>query len=102
MVNSQWSKANSQKSKVKSQKSKVKGQQSTVIPHPHCFTRISLFMKKFAFAAILLAFAAGLAAFCFPKNTPPPVEVKWYTWQQAQELQKTAPKKIFRNAAPIT
>ncbi len=52
-------------------------------------------MKKFAFAAILLAFAAGLAAFCFPKNTPPPAEIKWYTWQQAQELQKTAPKKIF-------
>ena len=53
-------------------------------------------MKKLTFLGLGLAIAASLAAFCFPPNTPPPpAEIKWYTWHQAQEMQKTAPKKIF-------
>jgi len=53
-------------------------------------------MKKVLFAGITLAMAVGLASFCFagPK-APPPVAIKWYTWQEAQDLQKTAPKKLF-------
>lgn len=52
-------------------------------------------MKKLIFFGLLLAAIGGLTAFCQPKPTHPPAELKWYTWEQAQELQKTAPRKIF-------
>jgi thioredoxin-related protein len=55
-------------------------------------------MKKFAFyAAALLLVAAGTVAFTFPKQTAAPAAdtLKWYTWEEAAELNKTAPKKIF-------
>ena len=55
-------------------------------------------MKKFALAALsLLLLATGLVAFTFEKNvTDPPADIlKWYTWEEAEALNKTAPKKIF-------
>ena len=55
-------------------------------------------MKKFALAALsLLLLATGLVAFTFENTTPnPPADtLKWYTWEEAETLNKTAPKKIF-------
>lgn len=55
-------------------------------------------MKKFAFAAAaLLLISAGLVAFTIqqPPTGPPAGNLKWYTWEEAVELNKTAPKKIF-------
>lgn len=54
-------------------------------------------MKKFFFAAAALTLlAAGLVAFTTEKNTPAPApSLKWYTWEEAAELNKTAPKKIY-------
>ncbi len=55
-------------------------------------------MKKIAFATALL-FVAGVVLFAFKplENTAAPAEgtLKWYTWEEAVELNKTAPKKIF-------
>lgn len=55
-------------------------------------------MKKFAFAAAaLLLIAVGSLAFTFQKPVAAPVAdtLKWYSWEEAVELNKTAPKKIF-------
>ncbi len=55
-------------------------------------------MRKTAFATtILLLSGAALVAFIAPKHTsaPPADTLKWYTWEEATELNKTAPKKIF-------
>lgn len=52
-------------------------------------------MRTFLLMSLCLAGATGLAAFCIAPSIPPPAEIKWYTWEQAQELQKTAPRKIF-------
>lgn len=52
-------------------------------------------MKKIAFAAALFVIAAtGLVAFTTPKTADAPA-LKWYTWEEAVELNKTNPKKIF-------
>jgi thioredoxin-related protein len=45
-----------------------------------------------------LAFVAFFAAFAFTlpeKTQKQPTALKWYTWEQAVELQKTAPKKVM-------
>lgn len=55
-------------------------------------------MKKLAFAAVaLLIAAAGSVAFTFQKQAAPTAAdtLRWYTWEEAAELNKTAPKKIF-------
>ena len=55
-------------------------------------------MKKFAFATTtLLLLGAGLVAFTIqkPANTSCTATLKWYTWEEAAELNKTAPKKIL-------
>lgn len=55
-------------------------------------------MKKLALAVFALVAFAGLAAFTFQRQntaTAPPVELKWYTWEEAVALNKTKPKKIF-------
>ncbi len=54
-------------------------------------------MKKLAFAAAGLLLAAGMAAFTVRQKTVVPVAdtLKWYTWEEAAELNKTKPKKIF-------
>ena len=55
-------------------------------------------MKKNAFAACaFLLIAAGLVAFTVQKPAVAPVAptLKWYTWEEAAELNKTTPKKIF-------
>ncbi|HNG88861.1 MAG TPA: DUF255 domain-containing protein [Saprospiraceae bacterium] len=52
-------------------------------------------MKNLLFSGLLLAFLCGMSAFSMPKTGAPPAELKWYTWEQAQELQKTAPRPIF-------
>lgn len=51
-------------------------------------------MKKITLAVFALA---GLAAFSFQDHPEvvPPVELKWYTWEEAVALNKTKPKKIF-------
>lgn len=55
-------------------------------------------MKKFAsvFVALLFA-AAGMVAFTIQKPVVAPAAdtLKWYTWEEAVELNKTAPKKLF-------
>lgn len=54
-------------------------------------------MKNTRFLPLFLLVAAAIsAAFCIQK-TPPAIEggVKWLTWNEAMELQKTAPKKIM-------
>jgi thioredoxin-related protein len=55
-------------------------------------------MKKYAFAAAtLLLIAAGLVAFTLPKPATAPAAdtLKWYTWEEAAELNKTTPRKVF-------
>lgn len=53
-------------------------------------------MKKFIFAALgLVAVFTVLAAFCPAPKPANTVELKWYTWEEAVELNKTKPKKIF-------
>jgi thioredoxin-related protein len=55
-------------------------------------------MKKFAFAAaVFLLVAAGTVAFSIEKQTVvrSADTLKWYTWEEAAELNKTTPKKIF-------
>ncbi|MCC7246763.1 MAG: DUF255 domain-containing protein [Saprospiraceae bacterium] len=57
-------------------------------------------MKKLAFLGILAAF---FGVFCLNFKTPTqptissnePGTLKWYTWQEATELNKTKPKKIM-------
>ncbi|MDO8969583.1 MAG: DUF255 domain-containing protein [Saprospiraceae bacterium] len=48
-------------------------------------------MKKFAFSALLLTVLA-LATQSF--QTPPPEPLKWYTWEEAVNLNETNPKKF--------
>jgi thioredoxin-related protein len=50
-------------------------------------------MKKFIAAALVLSGAVVLFA-AFRTPTPAP-GLKWYTWEEAVELNKTQPKKIF-------
>lgn len=50
-------------------------------------------MKKIIIAGLLLSVAAWLMAFR-PVAEPAPA-LKWYTWEEAVELNKTAPKKLF-------
>ncbi|MDX2134206.1 MAG: DUF255 domain-containing protein [Saprospiraceae bacterium] len=46
-----------------------------------------------AFAAVAVAVCC---AFVWPsQSAPETVEMKWYTWEEAAALNKTAPKKIF-------
>lgn len=56
-------------------------------------------MKNFLLAAGVLLFSGALlAAFSIrgTNTTQPPADtLKWYTWEEAVELNKTAPKKIF-------
>lgn len=53
-------------------------------------------MKKVAFASLAFAAALFLAAFTTQKNThPAATELKWYTWDEAVELNKTKPKKMM-------
>lgn len=54
-------------------------------------------MKKIAFAAAAFLIAAGLVAFTIqkPVSVPSAGALKWYTWEEAVELNKTAPKKII-------
>lgn len=54
-------------------------------------------MKKIAFAAIACFFVAGLVAFTLqkPATLPAADTLRWYTWEEAAELQKTAPRKIM-------
>lgn len=55
-------------------------------------------MKKIIFATTaLLLTGAALVAFTSRKSatTPAADSLKWYTWEEAIELNKTAPKKIF-------
>lgn len=49
-------------------------------------------MKKIAFPALLLI-ALSFTTFSF--RTPDPDPIKWYTWEEAVELNKTHPKKIM-------
>jgi thioredoxin-related protein len=60
-------------------------------------------MKKIIVALVATVFLAGAFAFTIaPKNTPKPAEIapvgdgiKWITWEQAVELNKTKPKKFM-------
>lgn len=54
-------------------------------------------MKKIAFFAFLLTTAAlGMSFWAQPENnTAAPVEMKWYTWEEAVALNKTKPKKFL-------
>lgn len=54
-------------------------------------------MKNLFFAAAAFLLIGTLAAaFTFQKNTAPAADtLKWYTWEEAVELNKTAPKKMF-------
>ena len=53
-------------------------------------------MKKILFPTLILAASLAAAAFTFHKNTPPVAEkIKWYSWQEAAEMQKTAPRKLL-------
>ena len=45
-----------------------------------------------AFYTLIFALFVGNAALPEPE---PPVQTKWYTWEEAAELQKTAPRKIM-------
>ena len=50
-------------------------------------------MKKTLVAGLLLVTAAWMMAF---RPAPaPPATLKWYTWEEAVELNKTKPKKMF-------
>ena len=52
-------------------------------------------MKKIVFAAALFVIAAaGLVAFTTPQTSEAPA-LQWYSWEEAVELNKTNPKKIF-------
>lgn len=50
-------------------------------------------MKKIIVAGLLFSVAAWLMAFR-PAVQPVPI-LKWYTWEEAVELNKTKPKKLF-------
>ncbi|MCB0544242.1 MAG: DUF255 domain-containing protein [Saprospiraceae bacterium] len=55
-------------------------------------------MQKVIFGAVSFLMAgAVLLAFTFRQEAHQPASgtVKWYTWEEAVELNKTAPKKIF-------
>ena len=53
-------------------------------------------MQKYVFSAAFLALAlAGLYAFRLQPETPANAPMRWYTWEEAVELNKTKPKKIF-------
>lgn len=55
-------------------------------------------MKMFAFAAVALVFVAAASLTCsVNKQTVvrPDDTLKWHTWEEAVELNKTTPKKIF-------
>lgn len=58
-------------------------------------------MKKVLFTVATLALFGILAAFNIPsKDTPatsaaPAAEIKWYTWEEAIELNKKEPRKLF-------
>jgi thioredoxin-related protein len=56
-------------------------------------------MKRIFFGTLfsIIAALAGLAAYSSDKTlSPPPADpLKWYTWEEAVELNKTAPKKIM-------
>jgi len=51
-------------------------------------------MKKIIVAGLLLTVAAWLMAFR-PVPSPAAVPLKWYTWEEAVELSKAKPKKMF-------
>ncbi|MCW5923916.1 MAG: DUF255 domain-containing protein [Saprospiraceae bacterium] len=54
-------------------------------------------MKKLVFVPAVLLMLAGLVAFTFQNSTTYPAvgTLQWHTWEEAVELNKTAPKKIF-------
>lgn len=56
-------------------------------------------MKKVVFASLALLAVVALTAFALPKYTPQQsaagTEIKWYTWDEAVELNKTKPKKMM-------
>ena len=56
-------------------------------------------MKNLLFALLAIFTIGGVcSAFCFVDKASPTadtVEMKWYTWEEAVELNKTNPKKIF-------
>lgn len=51
-------------------------------------------MKKVIVAGLLLTVAAWLMSFR-PATQPPAAPLKWYTWEEAVELSKATPKKMF-------
>ncbi|MEM9887977.1 MAG: DUF255 domain-containing protein [Bacteroidota bacterium] len=51
-------------------------------------------MKKVLFPLLLLAFASTFYAFRTIDSTPVEETIKWYTWEEAVELNKENPKKI--------
>ena len=52
------------------------------------------FMKKIIVAGLLLTVAAWLMSFR-PAPQPAAAPLKWYTWEEAVELSKAKPKKMF-------
>lgn len=52
-------------------------------------------MQKFMLPAMALIAVGMLVSAFTPVVSPAPTELKWYTWEEALNLQKTAPKKIF-------
>jgi thioredoxin-related protein len=58
-----------------------------------------MIMKNLRFALLSIIAIGGIcSAFCFVDNAPAATnagELKWYTWEEAVELNKTKPKKIF-------
>ena len=60
-------------------------------PQPSSFQKQKLSMRKIALPALVLA-AIAFSTFSF--RNPDPEGFKWYTWEEAVELNKTNPKKI--------
>lgn len=55
-------------------------------------------MKKFALLGVSALVIAVFSAFWTPKHLnppPPPPAIVWHTWDEAVELNKTAPKKFL-------
>lgn len=54
-------------------------------------------MKKTTFFIAGICALAALSAFTLlrPASAPAPAKLQWYTWEQAMELQKKAPRKIM-------
>jgi thioredoxin-related protein len=58
------------------------------------FFRINAMQKLLSLVSILCA-ALWLSAFQAPTAPAPTAELRWYSWEEAVELSKTKPKKMF-------